>query len=92
MANVYQNPAMRKTLSRFIRSQMELRGLTYKRICQQLVENFGIKHNPDTLRNKVSAGTLGSQMLFFMLLTMEVKTLDMDEIAKAYTRASEEIP
>lgn len=62
--------------------------MTYKALCEEMALRFEIQHNPDTLRNKVSTGALGSQMLFFMLMAMKADTVDMKSIQQTYERAS----
>lgn len=86
MANIYQDPAMKTALARIIRAQMDLEGLTYKNLCDTLEKKFGIEHNPDTLRNKVSSGALGAQMFLFMMLAMEVENLNVSDIQKMYRK------
>lgn len=90
MANVYQDPAMKKTLARIIRANMDLSGNTYKSLSQNLREKFSIDHNPDTLRNKVSTGALGAQMFLFMMLAMEVESLSMEQIKTMYQKIKKE--
>ncbi|MDO6421299.1 DUF6471 domain-containing protein [Saccharophagus degradans] len=89
MANIYQNESMRKTLARYIRAQMELAGVTYNGLSVKLEEKFGIIHNPATLRNKVNSGALGAQMFLFMVLCLEVDTLQMRELEKIYLKIKE---
>ncbi len=86
MANIYQDSAMKKTLARVLRANMDLSGHTYKSLSQTLREKFDIEHNPDTLRNKVSTGALGAQMFLFMMLAMEVEQLSMTELEKMYLK------
>ncbi len=86
MANIYQDDAMKKTLARLLRANMDLSGHTYKSLSQTLREKFDIEHNPDTLRNKVSTGALGAQMFLFMMLAMEVEHLSMTELEKMYLK------
>lgn len=89
MANVYQDPFMRQVLARVVRSKMDLCGFTYKELCTVIKDKFDIEHNPDTLRNKVSTGALGTQMFFFMMLAMDVEQVDMDEINRLYQKLSQ---
>lgn len=89
MANTYQDESMRKTLARYIRSQMDLAGITYKELCERLELKFNIQHNPATLRNKVNSGALGTQMFLFMLLCLEVDAVDMNVIGKVYKNLEE---
>ena len=89
MANVYQDPIMRQVLARLVRSNMDLCGMTYKDLCHALAREFGIEHNPATLRNKVSSGSLGAQMLLFMLLVMDVDQLRVKDIQNMYEKIKE---
>ncbi len=92
MANIYQDPAMKKVLARIIRSRMDLAGMTYKTLCQALRDKFSIEHNPATLRNKVSTGSLGAQMFLFMMMAMDVDDISMEEVEKLYRRIGREYP
>ncbi len=86
MANVYQDPAMKQTLARIVRSNMDLSGNTYRSLSQILSERYGIEHNPDTLRNKVSTGALGAQMFLFMMMAMDAESLAIEQVKNIYQK------
>lgn len=90
MANIYQNPAMKQTLARIIRANMDLSGHTYRSLCDRLREKYSIEHNPDTLRNKVTSGALGAQMFLFMMMAMDVEDLSIIQLEKMYTKLANE--
>ncbi len=90
MANIYQDDAMKKTLARTLRANMDLSGHTYKSLSETLREKFNIEHNPDTLRNKVSTGALGAQMFLFMMLAMDAEQLNMTALEKMYLKIKEQ--
>jgi len=85
----YDSPSLGETLKRVIRSQMILKGVDYSQL-SQLLENLGIQQSSGTLRTKVSTGTLGAQLLLAMLIALEVKTLDMEQIGDVWRELDSE--
>lgn len=79
MASNYDTPALRETLKRLIRSQMVLKGMEYKELANRL-EKMGIHQTPGTLRTKITTGTLGGQLLLAILISIGMRTLDLEQV------------
>ena len=80
---LYSSPSLAETLKRLIRSQMVLRGVDYKQL-SQLLADIGIEQSSGTLRTKVSTGTLGAQLLVAIMIALDVKTLDMEQVGDVW--------
>ncbi len=80
---MYDSPALAETLKRLIRSQMILRGVDYNQLSAMLSE-IGIEQSSGTLRTKVSTGTLGAQLLLAILIALDVKTMDMEQVGDVW--------
>lgn len=75
----YDTPALRETLKRLIRSQMVLKGMEYKELSERL-QVMGIEQKPGTLRTKITTGTLGGQLLIAILISIGMRTLDLEQV------------
>lgn len=75
----FDSPEMRQTLKRYIRAQMGIKDIDYRSLSQRLAD-LGIEQKEGTLRNKVNKGTMGAQLFMYMLLAMDIKSLDMVQI------------
>ena len=80
---LYSSHSLAETLKRLIRSQMVLRGVDYKQL-SQLLADIGIEQSSGTLRTKVSTGTLGAQLLVAIMIALDVKTLDMEQVGDVW--------
>ena len=79
MAKLFDSPEMRETLRRLIRSRMAYKGFEYKDLCREL-EALGVHQAESNLRSKVNNGSLGAQLLMYILLAMDTPALDMAQV------------
>jgi len=76
VAKLFDSPAMRETLRRFIRARMAYKGFEYKDLSQALGA-LGVTQNESNLRSKVNNGSLGAQLFVYLLLAMDADDLDL---------------
>ena len=76
---MFDSPAMRETIRRFLRAQMAYRGFEYKDLSAAL-EALGVTQTESNLRSKVNNGSLGAQLFMYILMALEVEALDMARI------------
>ena len=76
---LFDSPEMRETIRRLIRSQMAYKGFEYKDLSSHL-ESLGVHQAESNLRSKVNTGSLGAQLFVYILLALEVKSLDMAQV------------
>ncbi len=79
MAKLFDSPHMRETLRRLIRARMAYKGMEYKDLCRSLAE-LGVHQNESNLRSKVNNGALGAQLFVYLLLAMDVRTLELAQV------------
>ncbi len=90
MASNYDTPSLRETVKRLIRSQMILKGMEYKELSERL-EVMGIYQRPGTLRTKITTGTLGGQLLIAILISIGMRTLDLEQVQDVIEDIEKEI-
>lgn len=69
----------RTVLSRLVRAEMVKRGIAYAELSERLKQR-NINQSEANLRNKISKGIMGGDLLLQILLVMEVSTLRVDDI------------
>lgn len=79
MAKLFDSPEMRETLRRLIRARMAYKGFEYKDLSRAL-EVLGIHQNESNLRSKVNNGSLGAQLFMYILLALDMTTLEMSQV------------
>ena len=77
----FDSPEMRQTLKRYIRAQMSIKNIDYRSLSQRLAQ-LGVEQTEGTLRNKINKGNLGAQLFMYLLLAMEIKVMDLQQIAE----------
>jgi Domain of unknown function (DUF6471) len=75
----FDSPDMRQALKRYLRAQMGIKGIDYRSLSRRLAD-LGVEQKEGTLRNKVNKGTMGAQLLMYMLLAMDIKSLELCQI------------
>ena len=81
MAKFFDSPEMRETIRRIIRSRMALKGVEYRELARRLDE-LGVVQHESNLRSKVNNGSLGAQLFLFILLALDLDTLELAEVTK----------
>ena len=86
MTKLITTPTMGKTVKRLIRSQMAAKNIEYKELVKRL-EDFGVYQNASTLRTKISTGTMGVQLFFYIQLAMGVKQVTLEQVRDIFEDA-----
>ena len=79
MAKLFDSPAMREAIRRLIRSRMAYKGMEYKDLCLAL-NNLGVEQNESNLRSKVNNGSLGAQLFVYILMAMDMSSLELEQV------------
>lgn len=79
MAKLFDSPDMRETIRRVIRAQMAIKGFEYKDLSVAL-QGLGIEQNESNLRSKVNNGSLGAQLFVYILMALDMKALELDQV------------
>ena len=87
---MFDSPAMRETIRRLIRARMAYRGFEYKDLVRQLHE-LGVEQSESNLRSKVNNGSLGAQLFIYILMALDQRTFELDQVEEILTeiRAAE---
>lgn len=80
MAKFFDSPEMREAIRRIIRSRMALKGVEYRELARRLGE-LGVVQHESNLRSKVNNGSLGAQLLLFILIALDMDALDLGEVS-----------
>ncbi len=80
MAKFFDSPEMREAIRRIIRSRMALKGVEYRELARRLGE-LGVVQHESNLRSKVNNGSLGAQLLLFILIALDMEALDLGEVS-----------
>ncbi|MEM1229720.1 MAG: DUF6471 domain-containing protein, partial [Pseudomonadota bacterium] len=59
---------------------MALKGVEYRELARRLGE-LGVVQHESNLRSKVNNGSLGAQLLLFILMALDMDALDLHEVA-----------
>ena len=76
---LFDSPAMRETIRRLIRSRMAYKGFEYKDLTRALHE-LGVEQSESNLRSKVNNGSLGAQLFVYILMALEQRTFELDQV------------
>ena len=79
MAKFFDSPPMREALRRYIRSRMAYKGFEYKDLSRAL-EALGVEQHESNLRSKINNGSLGAQLLVYILLALDTRQLELAQI------------
>ena len=80
MSNVYRDLNMQEAVKRTVRSLMVKNGETYASLTKKLEMQYGIRHNPLTLKSKINKGTIGAQLYIYVLLALDLQELNLSEL------------
>lgn len=78
---LFDSPEMRETLRRVIRARMAYKGYEYKDLARRLGE-LGVIQHESNLRSKVNNGSLGAQLFVFIMLALDMRTLDLEQVGE----------
>ena len=78
---MFDSPPMRETLRRLIRAEMAYKGFEYKDLSAAL-EALGVHQSDTNLRSKINNGSLGAQLLIYILMALEVRELSLAKVAE----------
>ena len=70
-----------KVVSRYIKSEMAIKGLKYKDLKNEL-EKIGTQQSEGNLRQKINRGQLSAQLLFQLLIVMGVESIETNQLKK----------
>lgn len=79
----FDSPDMRETLKRFMRTQMTLKNIKYKELSERLAK-IGINQEEAALRNKINKGNLGAQLFVFILIALDMDTINIKDLKGIY--------
>ncbi len=91
MAKMFDSPAMRETLRRIVRSRMAFKGMEYKDLAAAL-EDLGVHQNESNLRSKVNNGSLGAQLFVYILMAMDMKSLELEQVHEVLNEVQSQAP
>ena len=81
MAKFFDSPEMRESIRRFIRARMAYKGFEYKDLTRRLAE-LGVVQHESNLRSKVNNGSLGAQLFLYILLALDIESLELTDISR----------
>jgi len=73
------DPQWGKVVSRFIKSEMAVKGLKYKDL-QRLLEKLGTRQTDSNLRQKINRGQLSAQLFLQLLVVLDIQQLELSKI------------
>ncbi len=79
LAKFFDSPSMRETIRRLIRARMAYKNFEYKDLSAGLAR-LGVIQHESNLRSKVNNGSLGTQLFVYILMALEMDTLDLREV------------
>ncbi len=88
MAKLFDSPDMRETIRRLLRARMAYKGYEYKDLVRRLAD-IGVDQNESNLRSKVNNGSLGAQLFLYILLALDVGSLELTQVREILTELSE---
>ena len=87
MSNMINTPEWRAVVKRLLKSEMEVHGLRYRDLSVGLEERFGTIQTEENLRQKITKGTLGTQLFLQLLLVIGVESITAAQIQTLYNNA-----
>ncbi len=84
MENLINTPEWRAVVRRLLKSEMEAHGVKYRDLSSGLKERFGVIQTVENLRQKVTKGTLGTQLFLQLLLVIGVESISASQIQAIY--------
>lgn len=92
MDSLINTPAWRSVVRRLLKSEMQAHDLKYADLSQRLAERFGTVQTDANLRQKISKGTLGTQLFLQLLVVMEVDRIDLERVMTMYAKVRDSTP
>ncbi len=84
MVNLINTPEWRAVVKRLLKSEMEVHGIKYRDLSLGLKERFGLIQTEENLRQKITKGTLGTQLFLQLLLVIGVDSIKTSQIQTIY--------
>ncbi|MBD3586671.1 hypothetical protein HHX48_13060 [Salinimonas sp. HHU 13199] len=81
VAKLVEQTHWRQVVQRLVKSQMSIRGVKYQMLSDRLA-GIGITQSADNLRNKVNKGIMGADLLLAILMVLNAKGVDADNLAE----------
>ncbi|WP_232366522.1 DUF6471 domain-containing protein [Salinimonas sediminis] len=68
---------------------MSVRGVKYQQLSERLA-HIGVTQSADNLRNKVNKGIMGADLLLQILMVLNARPMDMQELQEILTDLEDE--
>ncbi|MEE9254856.1 MAG: DUF6471 domain-containing protein [Pseudomonadales bacterium] len=88
MAKLFDSPHMREAIRRLLRARMAYKGYEYKDLVRRLAD-LGVAQSESNLRSKVNNGSLGAQLFLYILLALDVSTLELAQVREILAELAE---
>jgi len=79
----------RSVVERIVKAQMSVRGVKYQQLSERLA-HIGVTQSADNLRNKVNKGIMGADLLLQILMVLNARPMDMQELQEILTDLEDE--
>lgn len=79
MSSNKSNADWRQVVQRIIKAEMSKRGVKYQDLSERLA-HIGVSQSADNLRNKVNKGILGADLLLQVMVVLNMRKIERDEI------------
>jgi predicted RNA-binding Zn ribbon-like protein len=79
---------MREAIRRLLRARMAYKGYEYKDLVRCLAD-LGVAQSESNLRSKVNNGSLGAQLFLYILLALDVSTLELAQVREILAELAE---
>ncbi len=73
------DPQWGKVVSRYIKSEMAIKGMKYKDL-QRALEKLGTHQTDANLRQKINRGQLSAQLFLQLLVVLDIQHLELSKI------------
>ncbi|TRY29543.1 DUF6471 domain-containing protein [Aliiglaciecola sp. M165] len=73
----------RQVVQRIIKAEMSKRGVKYQDLSERLAK-VDVNQSADNLRNKVNKGILGADLLLQIMVVLNMRKIDRDEIVEIF--------
>lgn len=90
MSKIFNSPEMNETIRRYFAVEKNVRGLDYRELSRRLAE-AGVEQSEGNLRVKMTTGKLGTPLFLHLLMAMDVKQLDMDQLGNIYQQVCDDL-
>ena len=90
MSKIFNSPEMNETIRRYFAMEKNMRGLDYRELSRRLAED-GVEQSEGNLRVKMTTGKLGTPLFLHLLMAMDIKQLDMEQLDGIYQKVCEDL-